>query len=358
MKKSKNQNYWDFPHPMIGATILIETALSYGLELKTCLLGTNIDIQHIGRNDVFIEPQQEFQLVRNVLAQIEQPHLFSLEVSKRSEIIRHGILGITTLNAKTFLEALQIMIRFSHFNVNYCYIEPTIDLSGAYLKLHNLNLPSDLRDFYLERDMIGLVKAQVELNSLELQPTRIQFTHDIPDENKNQYRDFFGIDANFSAQDNRLYIRLEALNCTLPTHDEKTLKYGLEQLQLLKLKTKNQSNSKFNHDINSYTYKVFKFLYTHFQNGYSAEMIAKSLNINSRTLHRKLELEGSSYFNIFQQFQIQRAESFLKQSDISLENIAEQLGYSELSSFSRAFKKWKGVSPKKFRQSEQSIISR
>lgn len=353
----KNKNYWNFAHPMVGTTLLIETALTYGIDLKTCLTGTHVNIEHIGRNDIFIEPEQEFRILRNVLEKVDSPHLLSLDVAKRSQIIRHGILGITTLNAKTFIEAITIMIRFSHFNSNYCYIQPTLDRSGAYLKLDNADLPKDLKEYYIERDLAALVKAQTELSPLELQPTRIQFSHNIPEQDKSAYQNFFGIEADFCAPDHRLYININALNCSLATHDETILKYGLAQLQDLKIKYKNQNNSLFNADNNSLTYQVFKYLYTQKSNGYDVESVALNFNMHSRTFHRKLKLENTSYLKIFQTFQAQKAELFLKQSDLSLEKIANELGYSEISSFSRAFKKWKGLSPRSFRQCQQYVIS-
>lgn len=357
LEKLHKKQYWDFPHLMSGTNLLIETALDYGLDLGTCLSGTRIELQHIGRHDVLIEPQQEFKVIRNILAQTLHPHRLSLDLARRTKIIRHGVLAMTALNAKSFLDAFKIVMKFIHLNTAYCYMDPFIDVSGVYLKLENQTLPTDLKEFYVERDMAILVKLQTELNPIELQPIHIQFTHSVPEQDQHAYDDFFGVKVEFNAPDNRLYIQPDALYSSLNTHDEKILNDGIENLHRLKLQAKSQVSTLFSHDVNSFTHQVFQFLYAHTNLDYDFDLIAQSLNIHPRTLRRKLKIENTTYAEILQKFQLHRAENLLKHNHLDLNKIAEQLGYSELSAFSRAFKQWKGISPHQYRKSERSLNS-
>lgn len=354
---SSNQAYWDFPHLMSGTNLLIETALDYGLDLATCLSGTRIALQHIGRQDVLIEPQQEFKVIRNILALTLHPHQLSLDLGRRTKIIRHGVLAMTALNAKSFLDAFKIVMKFIHLNTAYCYMDPFIDVSGVYLKLDNATLPKDLKEFYVERDMAMLVRLQLELNPIELRPIHIQFTHSIPEQDQQAYHDFFGVKVEFNAPDNRLYIQPHALYSPLNTHDEKILNDGIENLQRLKIQAKSQVSVLLSHDVDSLTHQIFQCLYSDAQLEANFETIAAQLNLHPRTLRRKLKLEHTTYAQILQKFQCHRAEGLLKQSDLDLNDIADQLGYSELSAFSRAFKQWTGMSPHQYRKSEQSLTA-
>ena len=66
------------------------------------------------------------------------------------------------------------------------------------------------------------------------------------------------------------------------------------------------------------------------------------------TLYRKLKSEGFSFHEIVDKVRKDKAELLLSKNQHTLSEIAFLLGFSELSSFSRAFKKWTGSSPAKF----------
>jgi AraC-like DNA-binding protein len=73
--------------------------------------------------------------------------------------------------------------------------------------------------------------------------------------------------------------------------------------------------------------------------------VAERLNMSAGTLRRQLKKEGQSFQQLKDQFRRKQAFDLLRHSDKSLQDISEMLGYSELSAFSRAFKKWTGRNP-------------
>ncbi|MDI9313928.1 MAG: AraC family transcriptional regulator ligand-binding domain-containing protein [Hydrotalea sp.] len=77
--------------------------------------------------------------------------------------------------------------------------------------------------------------------------------------------------------------------------------------------------------------------------------IASALGTTSRTMHRKLLVEKNSFKNILEECRKQQALfEMMVRREKSLADIAIALGYSEHSTFTRAFHKWFGQSPKKF----------
>ncbi|MGD1700423.1 helix-turn-helix domain-containing protein [Dapis sp. BLCC M229] len=78
--------------------------------------------------------------------------------------------------------------------------------------------------------------------------------------------------------------------------------------------------------------------------------VAKITGISSRTLQRRLREVGVSYNEVINQIQFERAKTLLKDSHLNLREISEQLGYSTQAHFSRAFKRWTGITPQSFRQ--------
>jgi AraC-like DNA-binding protein len=80
-----------------------------------------------------------------------------------------------------------------------------------------------------------------------------------------------------------------------------------------------------------------------------AERAAAELGLSARTLQRRLADEGTSYRALLDEVREQLAEELLSTGGLTVGEVARRLGYVEVSSFSQAFRRWKGVSPRAFR---------
>ena len=79
--------------------------------------------------------------------------------------------------------------------------------------------------------------------------------------------------------------------------------------------------------------------------------VAETLFISNRTLQRKLQAQNTSFKTILTQVREDLALKYIRDSRLTLTELSFQLGFSEMSAFSRAFKQWTGASPKVYRQS-------
>lgn len=75
--------------------------------------------------------------------------------------------------------------------------------------------------------------------------------------------------------------------------------------------------------------------------------IASHLGISFRTLNRRLIESETSYRNILQEYRLEKALYLLNNERINMAEISFRLGFSDLSAFSRAFKRWTGECPSK-----------
>ncbi|WP_287815057.1 AraC family transcriptional regulator, partial [Pseudomonas sp.] len=80
------------------------------------------------------------------------------------------------------------------------------------------------------------------------------------------------------------------------------------------------------------------------------ELIAEQLELTDSTLQRRLREHGLSFSQLVDQTRQALARQYLRQPNLSISELAPLLGYSETSAFSRAFKRWFGVSPRQWRQ--------
>ncbi len=78
------------------------------------------------------------------------------------------------------------------------------------------------------------------------------------------------------------------------------------------------------------------------------ESIAAELSLSARSFRRRLLEEGASFRGLLQEARQSRAMTLLKSPDLPLSVVAERLGYSDTATFSRAFKEWTTVSPRRF----------
>lgn len=83
----------------------------------------------------------------------------------------------------------------------------------------------------------------------------------------------------------------------------------------------------------------------------SNDWVAHELSVSASTLKRRLSEEGTTFRELRQSFLRERAMLRLLDRSISMSQIATELGYSDLTNFSHAFKRWTGRSPNEFRLS-------
>jgi AraC-like DNA-binding protein len=81
----------------------------------------------------------------------------------------------------------------------------------------------------------------------------------------------------------------------------------------------------------------------------TAQGVAARLSVSLRTLHRTLAAEGTSYRRLLDQLRLDIAERHLTDDRMSVAEIAFLVGFSEISAFHRAFKRWTGRTPVTFR---------
>lgn len=86
--------------------------------------------------------------------------------------------------------------------------------------------------------------------------------------------------------------------------------------------------------------------------GAPIDRISETLQVHPRTLQRRLKTEGKSYADILGEVRHELACEMLKGSVMDIETIAANLGYSDRRSFTSAFMKWQGVSPREFRNQQ------
>lgn len=80
------------------------------------------------------------------------------------------------------------------------------------------------------------------------------------------------------------------------------------------------------------------------------DVIAERLGVPVRTLQRRFGEQAKSYRELVDSVRCERACQLLQEDGTRVNDVARAVGYADPSSFSRAFRRWTGISPKRFRR--------
>jgi AraC-like DNA-binding protein len=84
------------------------------------------------------------------------------------------------------------------------------------------------------------------------------------------------------------------------------------------------------------------------------DVVARQLGVSQRTLARRLAAERLNFSTVLENLKIDLAQGYLADNDLSISQIAWLLGYQEISSFTHAFKRWSGKTPRQARTRKKS----
>ena len=172
---------------------------------------------------------------------------------------------------------------------------------------------------------------------------QVDFKHPEPADLQ-PYFTFFGCRLNFGQDQNRLWIPLAMADETLVGANPELAALN-DQVVIRRLARLDKA------DVVARLRAVLLDLLP--VGGVSDEAVADELHMSVRTMHRKLAAVDSSFKKELAELRRNLAEQYILDNSLTLTEISMLLGFSEPSSFSRAFKNWTGNTPTETRRSRQ-----
>jgi AraC-like DNA-binding protein len=248
-----------------------------------------------------------------------------------------GLVGHIFFNNDTLDSALKQYERYYALVHEGMHIEVKTDAKFAYI-----NYICDTEEAYSQTDMeytlaISIYRATLHIrDGIEIE--HIYFQHS-PPTYKSNYTEVFPCPVKFNHTHCSIVFKKQYLNFKLPKRSSylhQLLTHHIEAI-FKKLRPEETLTDKV---VNLVEKKLAK-------DNIDATHIADKLCMSRHTLYRKLKQEGLSFHDLVDQVRKDKAFYYLNQNKRSLSEIAFLLGFSELSAFSRAFKRWTGISPAK-----------
>ncbi len=250
-------------------------------------------------------------------------------------ISAHGYLGFAAMVASTIGEALEIAVRYAPTRTNALALRLVSEGEQAALVIDEVASFGTARDAVLFALMEGIRQIGQALTGRRLAGGRAEVTFPEPA----YFAKFAAVtDAprvRFGCAENRLLFPREVLNVPLKLADPAAFKLAHEQCEQALAAIR---------DATRLSSKVRSLLMRKGGTARSLEGVADTLHLSSRTLKRHLASEGTTFKQLLDEARKDVALRLIG-SDMSLDVVAERLGYSDLANFTRAFRRWTGKTP-------------
>ena len=318
---------------------LIKAVRSMGLVLDDTLDKLDFNPQELEDPLCRVPYSKLVQLLDSLKEQTNNQRELGIEIGCRLMPGSFSALGYAAVSCKTLGEAINIIPNYEKVALTPGRTE--LSVKGEWAQLSWTTKQND-HSFLLEDIILSawvqLAKSLIASQSLTI---KTLFTGSIP-ECLDKFTIIFGDDITFGHSKACVHFPSSLMKIPI-THSDPFIN---------NLMREQAAHIHQSLDIDrSLTYSVTDSISRLLAVGeFGQDAIAQQLCISVRTLRRRLKGEGTSYLTILDNVRRDKSRDYLRNKTLSIYEIAMQLGYSEHSAFSAAFKRWFGVSPQTFRE--------
>ncbi|MCB1499954.1 MAG: AraC family transcriptional regulator [Bauldia sp.] len=252
-----------------------------------------------------------------------------------------GMWGYAAISSPTLGSALECLVRLFRYHQESSVMRFCADPNGLVRLEYRIVAPQ-----IVERRQDAELSLGMFLNVIReclgsrWSPEEVHFEHPKPAMAR-EHEAAFGAPVYFSQPTNALLFRPDLLARAMPAHDPRLLAVMQTCLERL-------GSEATDEDI--LLDRMRTAIRTRLPRGYpSFEDVAVELRAPTAAIHQDLHAAGLTYKDMVEDVRRDLALAYLKQRHLPFSEIAMLLGYSELSAFSRAFRRWTGASPRAYR---------
>jgi AraC-like DNA-binding protein len=331
--------HWSLPRAAASTQLMIRVAAEQGVAFATCVAGTGLTAEDLLDPARELEGQQEIAVLRNILRALDSSVPFGLIAGERYHLSTHGMWGFAMISSPTIRRAIEFSVRYFDLSYSFNRFSVVIEPGQARLIYDDSDNPEDVRAALVERDMAAAVTfgrdvfgKMIPIRSLQLRGRRPPHAH--------AFEPLFGVAVQFNAPVNSLGIDAAWLDVPQPLADELGLRVSEEQCRAL-IERRGVRSGVAGRVRARILSKPGEFP--------SMKTVASELGMSTRTLRNQLNRETTSYRELVEEIRETLAEQLLSTTRMTVDEIAERLGYADTSSFITAFKRWKGVPPRGYK---------
>lgn len=307
------------------------------------LRGTGLTEAILDAPDALVEAGQELAVARNLVAHVGDKVGLGVEVGSHYTLASPGIIGFALLSSATMREAFGTAMRFVRLSSAFVRMVLTEGGDEAVITFDDSETPADIRDFLAERDFSASLKSAFFLfGKISASTAQLTVESRLDPGRSESVRKLLSVAAVTPNRPvNRVLLPRRLLDEPLPTADAATAQMCVQQCTDLLERRREASGIA----------SVVRSLLLHDPQRFPPiREIADRLGVSERALRRQLAAANTSYQTLLDKTRQTLASELLTTTRLPVERVAHNLGYSETASFTRAFIRWRGMSPTQFRR--------
>jgi len=318
-----------------GLIPLLNMLRDHGVDMDTVIAPAGIRHAELIDPAFTITLEQELTIIEQAL-----PHFpaadASLQLARYYHLHNFSVLGLALRACANMAEVLALIVRYPRLVWGICESAGKMERGVVDFELRAGE--SQVERFLLERDMACVKTMFGEVLQGDFHLLDVRFAHEAPAD-VSVYETFFQCPVQFSAGSSGLRFAVTELDRAVPTADPISREFYEAQCARL---------SSLMDEPFRYSWLVRDRLLCTTPVP-SLEQLSETLGIEARSLQRYLKKEDETFSNLLRDVRQRRATDRLQYSAMSMEAIAEELGFSDAVAFSHAFKEWTGMSPREWR---------
>jgi AraC-like DNA-binding protein len=252
-----------------------------------------------------------------------------------------GMLGFAAVSSPTLAAALRNLQTYfpAHQGQTVFGLVQDCDILWLHYRIFDERIDRRRQDAELSMGMFCNIFR--EALGRDWAPLEVCFEHNRPDGGAEHQRRF-GAPVEFGRRTNAMAFRRSDLDVCMPNQDPYLFSVVRPFLE---------SRCQPTADVEVFAARLRNEIKVHLHNGLpSLRDLSDIMGMSEAAVQRLLRSNGMTFADVLRAAREELAIHYLIRSDLSLTEIAFNLGYSELSAFSRAFRSWTGVSPQRYRR--------
>jgi AraC-like DNA-binding protein len=328
------------PVPSALAPALLRFVRAQGGD--TSLLADRIGLDSSAENadEAMVTASASSELLAAASEMLGEPFL-ALRLPADLPLRRYGHAELASRASATIGEALARIARYA--SLVHPAIECELEVAGDDALWHQRTpgRPRGLGRHAHEYALAYVLTQARRESALPLFATRAWFSHPRPPDLTTLHRFFGTRDLAFGEIESGFALPSGVLSAPMLGGDPRLLATATE---LAEAALRAQPNAQ------NLTPLVTARIEANIAEGASMDALASALHMSSRTLQRRLEQEGTRFSEVVDGVREKVARVLIKDESLTLSEIAYRLGFADLATFSRAFKRWTGRPPGGFRR--------
>jgi AraC-like DNA-binding protein len=298
----------------------------------------------LGDADAETTANAELRLIENLVSALDEPEGVGLQAGLRYRLTTYGIWSYALVSSRTVRDAHLVAMQFVDLTYACTSVSAIEDARGLHVTYDDWDVPERVRRFVLERDTAAGLIIWREGLSREIVPQRAQLR--LPEPRKPElYERVYGIRPEFDASSSVLMMDPALLDVELPQASEPVARMCVDHCRdLLDRRALRRGVSG----------RIRDELLLDPRRMPTQEQVAARFHVSVRTLRRQLADEGTTFRALVENTRAVLAEELLTTGRLTVEQVADRVGYSEASSFVHAFTRWKGVAPRRWAREHAS----